>query len=221
MPRFFRLPVFALCMALVTTAWAAEDVSKVNGSIQAEAGRQYGSLETVNGAIHIEDAARVGSASTVNGSIALGRGAHADSLSTVNGAVRVERDGRITGSVETVNGGVFVDRGSEIGADIETVNGAIGLVGTRLGGSVRTVNGNVTVGIGSQVRGGITIERSNSWFQAVPRRRTRVVVGPGAVVEGPLVFHREVDLLVHRTARIGPVTGAEAVVFDSDTAPVD
>lgn len=221
MPRFARLFAFALCTSLVATAWAAEDVGKVNGSIQAEAGRSYGSLETVNGNIDIDAEARVGPASTVNGYIVLGRGAHADSLTTVNGGIRLERDATVDGSVETVNGGVFVDRGSTIGGDVATVNGAIGLVRTRLGGSVRTVNGNVTVGIGSRVRGGITIERSSSWFQVIPRQRTRVVVGPGAVVEGPVVLHRDVDLLVHRTARTGPVTGGEAVVFDSATAPID
>ena len=44
---------------------------------------------------------------------------------------------------------------------------------------------------------------------------------PGAVVAGPLRFEREVDLYVHRSARIGPVTGAEPVIFDTDTAPRD
>ena len=45
--------------------------------------------------------------------------------------------------------------------------------------------------------------------------------GPWAClqVEGPLDFRREVDLYVHRTARIGPVSGAEPVVFDGDIAP--
>ena len=47
------------------------------------------------------------------------------------------------------------------------------------------------------------------------------VISPGAVVAGPLRFEREVDLYVHRSARIGPVTGAEPVIFDTDTAPRD
>lgn len=221
MSHSVRLSVFMLCLALAAPAWAAEDVSKVNGSIEAKAGSPYGDLDTVNGAIHIDDSAQVGAASTVNGNIALGQGAHARSLETVNGSIRVEREAQVTGGVATVNGGVFVDRGSQIGGDVETVNGAIGLVDTRVAGHVRTVNGDITVGVGSHVRGGVTVERSNSWFQAVPRRRLRVVIGPDAVVEGPLVFKREVDLLVHRSARLGPVTGAEAVVFDSRKAPRD
>lgn len=219
--RSVRASAFALCCILAAPAWAGEDISKVNGAIQAEAGRQLGRLETINGTIHIADAAHVGAASTVNGNIGLGRQAHADSLETVNGAIRVERNAHVEAGVKTVNGSVFVDRGSDIGGDVETVNGGIGLVDTQLGGNVRTVNGDVTVGVGSHVRGGIAIERPNDWFQAIPRRRARVVIGPDAVVEGPLVFRRDVALFVHRSAHIGPVTGAEVVIFDSDSAPRD
>ena len=35
------------------------------------------------------------------------------------------------------------------------------------------------------------------------------------------LFEREVVLYVHRTARIGPVTGAEPIPFDTETAPAD
>jgi hypothetical protein len=38
-------------------------------------------------------------------------------------------------------------------------------------------------------------------------------------VEGPMVFKREVNLYVHKTARIGQVTGATAVRSDGSTAP--
>ena len=44
---------------------------------------------------------------------------------------------------------------------------------------------------------------------------------PAEVVEGPLVFKREVNLYVHSTARIGQVTGATAVRYDGPTAPKD
>lgn len=41
------------------------------------------------------------------------------------------------------------------------------------------------------------------------------------MVNGSLQFEREVVLYVHRTARIGPVTGAEPIPFDTETAPAD
>ena len=69
--------------------------------------------------------------------------------------------------------------------------------------------------------GGITIERAHGWFNSGSKRKPRVVIGPDAVVEGPLKFEREVSLYVHRSARTGPVTGAEAVMFETETAPQD
>ena len=106
---------------------------------------------------------------------------------------------------------------------METVNGAIGLVDTDVGGSVNTVNGDVTIGIDSHVRGGLTVEkpRGNGIGISFKQRAPRIVIGPGAVVEGPLVFKREVKLYVHRTARVGAVTGATPMAFDTPTAPKD
>ena len=42
-----------------------------------------------------------------------------------------------------------------------------------------------------------------------------------AVVEGELVFEREVTLYVHQTARIGKVTGATAIPFSGARAPTE
>jgi hypothetical protein len=44
----------------------------------------------------------------------------------------------------------------------------------------------------------------------------RVVIGAGSVVAGSLVFEHEVELFVHTTAKIGPVTGATARPFTND-----
>ena len=212
---------FALAMACSLPAMAENDISKVNGSIEASAGSTYGELETVNGAVRIGDRAQVRDASTVNGSITVGDGASVGSLETVNGSIRLGRNVQVGRGIETVNGSVFVDQGGTVGGNIETVNGAIGLVRTQLRGGIETVNGDITVGVGSRVGGGITIERSHGWFNTGNRRKPRVVIGPDAVVEGPLKFEREVTLYVHRSARTGPVTGAEAVVFETETAPQD
>ncbi len=221
---------------------AVQSIDKVNGSITATAGQQYGSLETVNGSIRIEAGARVGSAETVNGSVQLAEHAQAGdlgtvngsikladdvqagSVETVNGSVRLGRRARVGGSVETVNGSVFIDRGSRIARDVETVNGAIGLVDTDIDGDIETVNGNITVGVGSHVRGGIKVEKPTTNWMPISfgkSRPPRIIIGPDAVVEGPLVFEREVKLYVHRSARIGAVTGGTAVRYDGARAPQD
>lgn len=210
-----------LTLALATTpALAQQDVSKVNGSVSADAGQAYGDLETVNGSVSIAAGATVEDASTVNGSITVGDKAQAASLETVNGAIRIGKDVQVRKDVETVNRSIFTDRGTTIGGNVDTVNGAIGLVGTQLAGGIETVNGDITVGIGSHVKGGIKVEKPRGWSMK-PRRDPRIIIGPNAVVEGPLVFERPVTLYVHTSARIGAVTGATAKPFSTDTAPTE
>ncbi|MFC6841099.1 hypothetical protein [Xanthomonas theicola] len=209
-----------LALALAAgPALAAEDISKVNGSITAESGKQYGDLETVNGSITIESGATAGNVETVNGGIKLAGNAQARDLSTVNGGIRVGRQAQIAGSIQTVNGGIFVDRGGRVGGGVESVNGNIGLVATQLERGIETVNGDITVGHDSHVGGAIEIKKPSFSMSFKPSRKPRVIIGPRAVIDGPLHFEREVTLLVHRSAKIGSISGATAQSFDGDTAP--
>ena len=213
-----------LCLALAgTPAFAQQDISKVNGSVTAASAQPFGDLSTVNGSIRIEDRATGGDASTVNGSIKAGDGIGAGSLSTVNGSIRTGTGATLSGSASTVNGSIFIDRGSKVGRGIETVNGAIGVVSTVVDGNIETVNGDITVGIGSHVRGGIKVNKpSSNWLPIqVNRRKPRIIIGPDAVVDGTLVFEREVTLYVHDSARTGAITGATPVAFSSPRAPQD
>lgn len=224
---------FLLCTILVAASAAAfaspqandtrRDISKVNGGITADAGRTYGDLDTVNGGIALARGASAGDVETVNGGITAADEVTAGEVSTVNGGIRFGRDGRISGNLETVNGGIFVDRGSRVGGDVSTVNGAIGLVGTTVEGRIETVNGDVTVGADSRVVRGIRIEKpkGNFGLSFGKHKIPRVVIGPNAVVDGPLVFEREVKLYVHASARIGSVSGATAVRYDGASPPKD
>lgn len=213
-----------LVLALAATtplAMAGDDISKVNGAIHTDAGASYGDLETVNGAVHLASGVRAGSVETVNGSVQADANVTAHSIETVNGAIRGSTQLMVSGGLETVNGSIFADRGSRIGGDIETVNGAIGLVGSVVGGSIETVNGDITVGIDSVVNGGVKVTRPSFGISLTPPRKPRIIIGPNAVVEGPLVFERDVTLYVHESARIGPVTGATTQRFSTGTAPAN
>jgi DUF4097 and DUF4098 domain-containing protein YvlB len=200
-----------------------QDVDKVNGSITAEAGQAYGNLQTVNGGIHVEANARTGNVGTVNGSIHVADGAQVGGLETVNGGVRAGQHVVIGKGVDTVNGEIFVDAGGHVGGDVGTVNGGIGLVDTDVDGGISTVSGDVTVGVGSHVKGGLKVEKpNNNWSIHFGKPRIQlIVIGPNAVVEGPLVFEREVKLYVHASARTGTITGATAIRFDGAHAPQD
>ncbi|WP_165942427.1 hypothetical protein [Luteimonas terricola] len=217
-----------LCLALVLVAFAhagsalaAEDIVRTNGAVATTAGGKYDRLATTNGSIRLADGVTAGPASTVNGSITAGNDVTGERLSTVNGSIRIGERARISGSVETVNGSVLIDRGSRIGGDVGNVNGAMGLIATEVLGDIEMSNGDLTVGIGSHVHGGVRVRKAGSnWMPIrVSTRRQRVIIGPGAVVEGPLAFEREVVLYVHDTARIGEVTGAEPVRYSTPTAP--
>lgn len=215
---------FLLALALnAPLAYAQQDIDKVNGSITAEAGQAYGDLGTVNGSINIETGATARDAETVNGSIKVGDNAHTGDLSTVNGSIRIGSGLQSSGDIETVNGSVFVGRGGRL-SGVSTVNGSIGLVDSDLSGGIETVNGDITVGAGSHVKGGIKVEKPTSNWMPInigKRKPPRIIIGPNAVVEGALVFEREVKLYVHQSARVGSITGATAVRYSGDRAPAD
>jgi DUF4097 and DUF4098 domain-containing protein YvlB len=191
----------------------------VNGSVQVPAGIKSGAVATVNGSIHVADNATVASASTVNGAIDLGSHAAADSLNTVNGSVTLATGAHVAHSLTTVNGSVNLASDSEVGGDARNVNGHIVLTAAHVTGSLSTVGGDIDVTGSSRVEGGISVEKSNSWFGlSWASHRPRIVIGPGASVQGTLRFERPVDLYVSETATIGPVTGATAIRY-SGTAP--
>ncbi|WP_101925520.1 MULTISPECIES: hypothetical protein [Luteimonas] len=224
----FRPAPLLLALSLAFGAGVAsaqDDVSKVNGGITAEAGQAYGArvkdVETVNGGIRAGHDLQSEDIETVNGGINVGDRARVDSLTTVNGGIRVGTGAQIGGNVESVSGGLFVDRDGRVDGNLTTVNGAIGIVATEVTGDIKTVNGDITVGAGSHVRGKLTVEKpSSNWLPVtINRRNPRVIIGPDAVVDGPLEFKREVTLYVHATARTGAITGATAVAYDSARAP--
>jgi len=198
------------------TSWRTKGV---NSPINVGPGEKTGDVSTVNGSIHIGDNAEVAKASTVNGGITIGDGAVASSLNTVNGSISMEEGSKVTGNVSTVNGPITLEEGSEVSGKVSNVNGVIRLKGARVGGGIQTTSGNIDIGKDSHVEGGILIRRmSGSFFFGFgdDRHVPRVVIGPGATVEGTLKFERKVELYVSDSAQIGPVEGATPIRFSGD-----
>lgn len=207
---------------------ASDNISKVNGSIRVESGRQVGSVETVNGSIRIEDSvqargvetvsgsidigsnATVGGVETVNGDIKLASNAKADSLETVNGELRLDDRVQIRGDATSVNGDINLGKGAQVGGALENVNGDIELDAARVGRGITTTNGDIDIGAGSQVDGGIVVEKTSyNWFSS--KRKPKVTIGPDAVVNGTLHFKREVELHVSERATVGKIVGATPI----------
>lgn len=200
----------------VEAGQSAGDVSTVNGSVTIEEGATADDVDTVNGSINIERNATVQSAESVNGGISLAADAKASSMETVNGTLRLAEGAQVSGDVSAVNGTAQLAKGADIRGALANVNGKMTIGAAHVGGGLKTVNGDINIGPDARIEGGILVEKPNlNWFNR-NRRPPRIVIGPGAVVEGRLRFEHEVELLVSKRAKIGPVEGAKAVTFSGD-----
>ena len=190
----------------------------VNGSVRVPDGAQTGNVGTVNGSIRVGDNATLLEGETVNGSISLGSHASADSLTTVNGSISLSDDAHVAHAVQTVNGSMTLRNGSQVGGSLTNVNGTIELNTARVGGGIKTANGDINVAGHSQVDGGILVQKPSGLFEFM-QHAPRVVIGPGAVVNGELHFERKVELYVSDRATIGPVVGATPVRYSGEAPP--
>lgn len=197
----------------------SDGANSVNSSIHVPAGAHSKSVGTVNGSIHVDENAVVGTADTVNGSIALGTHATADALTTVNGSITLAEGAHVARDVTTVNGAMTFKNGADVGGPATNVNGHIALTAAHVAGGLRTVNGDIDVLDGSHVEGGILVKHANNGFFNFGSHKPRIVIGPGAVVQGDLHFERAVDLFVSDSATVGPISGASAVHFSGASPP--
>ncbi len=188
----------------------ADGASSVNGSVTVESGAIVtGSVNTVNGTVRIEDNAQVADADTVNGGLRVGANVRAGSLNTVNGSIRVAENSSISGGVEAVNGKIEIGKGTQVEFGVENVNGSIRLEGAEVGGNLKTVNGDVELTDGAVLNGDLIIEEPGGWGwnNSSKKRKPRITIGPGSVVEGNIQLEREVELYISESARVGGVSG--------------
>ena len=214
----------AVCFVLVLVAACEMSIedddassNKVNGSIDVPAGKAAAEVQTVNGSITVESNGTIKSAGTVNGNIKLGAYATATSLHTVNGRISLGR-GAHAAEASTVNGSLTLEDGADLAGRLGNVNGKISLAGAHVGGGIDTMNGDIAVTGASHVEGGIEVEEASSGG-LFSNKDPVVIIGPGATVQGDLVFKRKVRLYVSDRATIGNVTGAPAVTYSGDNPP--
>jgi DUF4097 and DUF4098 domain-containing protein YvlB len=197
----------------------SDESTRVNGSVHIRAGKAAEVAETVNGGVDIDPSATVTDAKSVNGSIHLGAGAQAGSLTTVNGGITLEAGAQVTGAVQTVNGSMTLRNGATVGGSLENVNGKIELAAAHVAGSIKTISGSIDIEGRSRVEHGISVEKPSSFSIHLGSDVPRIVIGPGATVEGELRFDRPVQLFVSDRATIGQVVGATATTFSGDSPP--
>ena len=213
----------ALAVMLALSACGApndgDESTKINGSIHVPAGKPPGAAATVNGSIHIDDNAAVTTVTTVNGSEHLGDHASATSLNSVNGSIVLGSGAHVSGSVSSVNGDLTLGNGADISGSLSNVNGKISLTAAHVGRGIKTVSGSMDIMGASRVEGGILVEKPSGELMPSVRDVPRIVIGPGATVQGELRFERPVKLFVSDKATIGTVTGATPIPFSGESPP--
>lgn len=180
----------------------------INGNVRVEkhADARDSSFKTVNGSVVVEEDARVNDCATVNGSVRIGDRTKSGDLRTVNGDLKVGRDAIIDGHIQLVNGSVRLAPGAEVQGDVGTVNGLIEMHAARVDGNVTNTNGGMMIMDGSQVQGDVKVKDAGDDPYSKP---PKIVIGEKARIRGRLVFDRPVELYVHDSAEIGPVSGAQ------------
>lgn len=207
---------------VVEAGASVSDASTVNGSVHLEEGARANEASTVNGSIRLDEGARAGEVETVNGSVTLAQNAIAGSIETVNGEVTLGEGAAVSGDVAAVNGALHLAKGSVVNGALSNVNGDMELVSAKVGQGISTVDGDIAIRGDSVIDGGILVEKPDDGgidlfgSDAVPR----IVIGPGATVNGPLTFERPVELYISDRAEVsGTITGAQAIAFSGSTPP--
>ena len=219
-PLLLLAPLLLACSAC-NKLDSDDGLHRVNGSVHVTTAQPNADAATVNGAISIDDKATFGSADTVNGDIWVGAGASGASTKTVNGNITLDAGARLKGEATSVNGAITLNKGADAGGKLSTVNGNLFLNDAHAGGGLATVTGDIFVNGQSRVEGGIHVHKPSMGILLQGEHPPpRIVIGPGATVQGELTFDRPVKLYVSDKASIGPVTGATAVSFSGDKPPL-
>lgn len=209
----------AVMIALAGCGYNDDESTKINGPIHVPAGKPAGAVATVNGSIQVDDNAAITTAKTVNGSVHIGDHTTATSLVSVNGSISLGAGSHVSGSVSSVNGELTLGEGAEVAGGLSNVNGMVTLAGAHVAGGIRTINGSMSITGPSRVEGGILVKKPSGIVVETNSDIPRIVIGPGATIQGELRFERKVQLYVSDKATIGTVSGATPIPFTGDTPP--
>ncbi len=213
------LTALAATIALAGCGYNGDESTKINGPIHVPAGKPAGAVATVNGSIQVDDNAAITGAKTVNGSVRLGDHTTATSLASVNGAISLGAGSHVSGSISSVNGELTLGESADVAGALSNINGMITLAGAHVAGGIRTINGSMSITGPSRVEGGILVKKQSGVVVETNSDIPRIVIGPGATVQGELRFERKVQLYVSDKASIGTVSGATPIPFTGDSPP--
>jgi hypothetical protein len=216
MIRMLRLLISLSVLALVGCSF------HIDRATTLKSGEPHGSVYSVDGDVHVQPLAHVRKISVVDGDILLGNWAHASGLRSVDGRIALGHGAVCTGDVKTVTGRIQLADGVRVDGGVHTLTGSIDADNAYIGGRLETVAGRVRLTGATHVAKGILLPKPDPSMTVDHHEERRVpvlVIGPGVVVDGPIVAMRGGVLKVSRKAKIGEVHGIAVQWFDG-AAPV-
>lgn len=186
-------------------------------STTLKSGIPHGSVYSVDGDVRVDPSAHVRKISVVDGDIVLGKSAHASGLRSVDGRIELDDGVTCSGDVKSVAGQISLADGVRIKGNVSTLSGTVNANGAFIGGRLETVAGRVRLTGATHIAKGIVLPKPDPSMTVnnhEERRLPVLVIGPGVVVEGPIVAARGGVLKVSRKAKIGAVRGISVQWFD-------
>lgn len=184
--------------------------------IKADGTHKHRPVYIVDGSIQVEADARASRLRTVDGDISLGENAQATSIGTVDGNVALASQAVCSGDVSSVDGRIELAPASRVKGDVRSMVGTIRAEDSVIEGSIRSVASRIELSGHTRV-GGIVLDKPDPSVNIDDHAEQRppvVLIGPGAIVSGPIVAQRGGTLLVSRQAHIGTVRGIAVQRFD-------
>lgn len=175
------------------------------------------SEKSVGGAITVAAGAKGGNLSSVTGDIKVGQGGVASSAQTVTGSIRLASDSRVLRTVRTTTGAIVAEKGAEVAGGISTLTGDIDLAGAKVKGGLRSTSGTITLRGDTIIEGGITLDDVQVDEKSPDVLRfPRILIGPHARIEGPIISKRGAVVIASVNAHVGPIEGAHASLVTID-----
>ncbi len=204
-------------VVLLSTLAMAGCSFHIDRATTLKSGRLHGSVYSVDGDVRVEPSAHVRKISVVDGDIVLGQSAHTSGLRSVDGRIELGRDVFCSGDVKSVSGHITLADGVLVKGDVRTLTGTIEADNAVVGGQLETVAGRVRLTGTTHVMKGIALPKPDPHMTVNDHEEQRLpvlVIGPGVVIEGPIVAERGGVLKVSRQAKIGAVRGLLVQWFD-------
>ncbi|HYC72062.1 MAG TPA: polymer-forming cytoskeletal protein [Opitutaceae bacterium] len=202
---------FCLSAALLLLTGCAQIAGGYRVPDDSDKSRSYSSIA---GDIDVGRQGSIRNAKTIAGDIDIRERTRVGSLSSIAGSIRLAEEVRVAGSIKTVAGDVDLAEGCTVAGDISTVAGHVRLDGSEVIGDVTVSRGKLDL-VRTRVGGTVHIRKFKRAGSDPDAEPAEVTIGPASTVKEVVAEKNAfVRVRIHRTAKVGTVTGIAPEYFD-------